>query len=54
MFEPGAGTMIGGAIGAIVGGFIGYQAGDAAAGELYDWAENTRFIPGVEIPVPRK
>lgn len=54
MVEPGGGTMIGGAIGAIVGGFIGYYTANAAAGMLYDWAENTRFIPAHEIAAPSR
>ncbi len=52
--EPGAGTMIGGGIGAIVGGFIGYTTANAAAGVLYDWAENTHFIPATEIAAPTR
>ena len=54
MVEPGAGTMIGGGIGAIVGGFIGYTTANAAAGVLYDWAENTHFIPATEIAAPSR
>ena len=46
--------MIGGGFGAIVGGFIGYYTASAAAGVLYDWAENTRFIPATEIAVPSR
>lgn len=54
MVEPGGGTMIGGGIGAIVGGFIGYTTANAAAGVLYDWAENTHFIPAPEIAAPSR
>ena len=54
MVEPGGGTMIGGVIGAVVGGFIGYTTANAGAGVLYDWAENTHFIPAPEIAVPAR
>lgn len=42
---PGVGTVTGGIVGCAVGGFIGYKAGEAASGYLYDWAEGTIFTP---------
>ena len=49
---PGPGTAIGGIGGCIVGGFAGYFAGEAAAGWLYDWAEDTFFTPLPEVSGP--
>lgn len=43
--EPGLGTAIGGFVGCAVGAFIGYRAAEAAAGYLYDWADDTIFTP---------
>jgi len=40
---PGLGTAIGGLAGCAVGAFIGYATAEAAAGYLYDWAEDTIF-----------
>ena len=50
--EPGGGTAVGGLAGALVGGFIGYLSADAAAGYVYDWAENTIFTAMPEVPLP--
>lgn len=43
--EPGAGTAIGGIVGGIVGGIAGYAGASWAAGETYDWVEETYFEP---------
>ena len=49
--EPGLGTAIGGFVGCAVGAFIGYRAAEAAAGYLYDWADDTIFTPVPAEPV---
>jgi hypothetical protein len=43
--EPGGGTAIGGIVGGIVGGIAGYAGASWAAGETYDWVEETYFEP---------
>jgi hypothetical protein len=41
--EPGGGTALGGIVGGIVGGIAGYAGASWAAGETYDWVEETYF-----------
>jgi len=50
--EPGGGTAVGGIGGCVVGGIGGYFGASWAAGELYDWVEETFFesLPEVEAP----
>jgi hypothetical protein len=43
--EPGGGTAIGGLGGCVVGGIGGYLGFSTAAGEAYDWVEETYFVP---------
>ncbi len=52
LVEPGAGTVIGGGVGAALGGFIGYMSAEAVTGYVFDWAEDTIFLPAPEIAVP--
>lgn len=54
LVELGGGTAIGGGIGMIVGGFIGYLPAEAAAGYLYDFAEGTMFVQMPKVLVPSK
>lgn len=49
---PGPGTAIGGVGGCIIGGIGGYFAGEALAGEVFDWAEDTFFTPLPETTAP--
>jgi hypothetical protein len=44
-FEPGGGTIVGGVGGCIIGGIGGYWAGEKISGYLYDWSEDTFFMP---------
>lgn len=48
VLEPGLGTAIGGIVGCVSGGFIGYEGFSAGAARVYDWAEGTIFTP---VPV---
>lgn len=50
--EPGVGTAVGGVGGCIVGGIAGYYGAEWAAGELYDWVEETYFEPLPEVKAP--
>lgn len=43
------GTAVGGIGGCIVGGVGGYMAGEEAGRLVYEWAENTRFLPVEEV-----
>lgn len=43
--EPGGGTAIGGIAGGIIGGIAGYAGASWAAGQAYDWVEETYFEP---------
>lgn len=49
---PGLGTAIGGVGGCIIGGIGGYWAASTVAGEVYDWAEDTFFVPLPEVKGP--
>lgn len=49
---PGLGTAIGGGAGCIIGGIGGYWAASTVAGEVYDWAEDTFFMPLSEMEGP--
>lgn len=51
-FAPGLGTAAGGVAGCIVGGVGGYWGASYAAGELYDWVEETFFTPLPEVAGP--
>jgi hypothetical protein len=44
------GGAIGGFAGCIVGGIGGYGVGNSIVGGVYDWAEDTMFVPLPEIP----
>jgi hypothetical protein len=46
------GTVVGGIGGCIIGGFGGYLAGESLGGEVYDWAEETIFVPIPEVASP--
>ncbi|MGI8742117.1 MAG: hypothetical protein ACR2NN_06030 [Bryobacteraceae bacterium] len=50
--EPGGGTAVGGLLGCAVGGIAGYAGASWAAGEVYDWVEETFFepLPAVQGP----
>ncbi len=50
--EPGGGTAILGLLGCAVGGVAGYAGASWAAGEIYDWVEETFFeaVPPVAGP----
>jgi hypothetical protein len=50
--KPGLGTAVGGIAGCIIGGVAGYAGASWAAGEAYDWVEETFFeaVPEVEAP----
>lgn len=50
--EPGGGTAVGGVLGCIVGGAGGYWGASWAAGEAYDWVEETYFEPLPETAAP--
>jgi hypothetical protein len=50
--EPGVGTAVGGVAGCIIGGIGGYIGASWAAGEVYDWVEETYFEPVPEVPAP--
>lgn len=50
--EPGGGTAVGGVLGCIAGGIGGYFGASWAAGEAYDWVEETFFEPVPEVPGP--
>lgn len=50
--EPGGGTAVGGIGGCVVGGIGGYFGASWAAGELYDWVEETFFEPLPEVEAP--
>lgn len=50
--KPGGGTAAGGVLGCIVGGIGGYAGASWAAGEAYDWVEETFFEPVPEISGP--
>ncbi len=50
--KPGLGTAIGGIGGCIIGGVGGYWGGEKIGGEVYDWAEDTIFIPLPEVRTP--
>lgn len=52
LVTPGLGTAAGGVVGCIVGGVGGYMGASYAAGELYDWAEETFFTPLPEVAGP--
>jgi len=52
LVEPGFGTAAGGIGGCIVGGIGGYFGASWAAGELYDWVEETFFEPLPEVDAP--
>jgi hypothetical protein len=43
------GTAVGGVGACIIGGFFGYQVGEAAGGIVYDWSEDTFFHPVPEV-----
>lgn len=49
---PGPGTAVGGVGGCIAGGIGGYIDAEWAAGELYDWVEETYFEPLPEVEAP--
>lgn len=49
---PALGTAAGGIGGCIIGGIGGYYLTSSAAGEVYDWAEDTFFTPLPEISKP--
>jgi hypothetical protein len=51
LVAPGPGTATGGIVGCIVGGITGYALGAAVAGQVYDWAEGTRFMPLQNVDV---
>lgn len=51
--EPGGGTALGGGLGCIVGGIGGYFGASWAAGEAYDWVEETFFEPVPEVSGPQ-
>lgn len=51
--EPGAGTAIGGGIGALAGGVIGYFTAERVAGVVYDWAADTKFTAAVPAETPQ-
>jgi hypothetical protein len=46
------GTAIGGFSGCIIGGIGGYIGVSTLAGGVYDWAEETFFIPLPEVHAP--
>lgn len=46
------GTAAGGVIGCVIGGAAGYYGGSVVAGDVYDWAEGTRFTPLPEESAP--
>jgi hypothetical protein len=46
------GTAVGGIGGCIIGGAAGYYVGSGVAGEVYDWAEDTVFMPLPRIAGP--
>jgi len=46
------GTAAGGVIGCVIGGAAGYYGGSVVAGDVYDWAEGTRFTPLPETSAP--
>ncbi len=46
------GSAAGGVVGCIVGGYAGYESGTVVAGEVFDWAEGTRFTPLPEVAAP--
>ena len=46
------GTAAGGIIGCVIGGAAGYYGGSVVAGDVYDWAEGTRFTPLPEGTAP--
>jgi hypothetical protein len=46
------GTAAGGVIGCVIGGAGGYWGGSVVSGEVYDWAEGTRFTPLAEESGP--
>jgi hypothetical protein len=50
--EPGGGTAVGGFVGCMAGGVGGYLGASWAAGELYDWVEETFFEPLPELSNP--
>ncbi|MEX1366665.1 MAG: hypothetical protein AB1Z98_26300 [Nannocystaceae bacterium] len=52
LVAPGPGTAVGGVAGCIIGGIGGYFVGEAIAGEVYDWAEDTFFTPLPETTAP--
>lgn len=52
--HPIFGTLGGGLIGCALGGYAGYEAGEAGGGALYDWAEDTVFTPLVPEVEPPK
>ena len=49
---PGPGTAVGGVGGCIAGGIGGYIGAEWAAGELYDWVEETYFESLPEVTAP--
>ena len=46
------GTAIGGIGGCVIGGIGGYYGGSVAGGEVYDWADGTRFSSLPEASPP--
>jgi hypothetical protein len=50
--EPGGGTIVGGVGGCIIGGIGGYWAGEKISGYLYDWSEDTFFMPLAPASAP--
>lgn len=50
--EPGGGTAVIGGLGCIIGGIGGYLGASWAAGEAYDWVEETFFEPVPESAAP--
>jgi hypothetical protein len=48
--EPGGGTAVGALAGCVVGGIGGYAGASWAAGQVYDWVEETYFEPAPEAP----
>lgn len=52
LVEPGGGTAVGGFLGCMAGGIGGYAGASWAAGQLYDWVEETFFEPVPEIAAP--